>query len=152
MAAIAKLGYEPRRASPSPPRIARATLPARLRVPADAPQFFVKAIERAKAAKRPIVIDFWAEWCVTCLRLKRETLQDTEVVKALRSVELIYVDLDTYPALGDAYGVAAIPDVVFVDSSGSIVDRLQNFEPPEAFIARLRKVFGHAPQRHSIHK
>ncbi len=63
-------------------------------------------------------------------------------MNAFRSIEVIYVDLDKYPALGDAYGVDAIPDVFFADKSGRIVDRLQNFEPPEAFVARVRKVFG----------
>ena len=114
----------------------------RLLVPTDAPQFFIDAIERAQSKERPLVIDFWAKWCVSCLRLKQETLEHPDVANALRSVELIYVDLDKYPALGDVYGVAAIPDLFFIDATGCIVDRLQNFEQPEAFIARVREVFG----------
>ena len=47
----------------------------------------------------------------------------------------------TRDALGDAFGVAAIPDVFFIDKSGRIVDRLQNFEPPEAFVNRLTRAF-----------
>lgn len=140
-AAIAELGYEVKPTTPAPVKKARSTLPAQLGVPAEAPPFFVEAIERARSAKRPLVIDFWAEWCVACLRLKRETLEHPEVVKAFRSVELIYVDLDQYPTLGDVYGVAAIPDLIFADKTGRIVDRMQNFEPPEAFVARVRKAF-----------
>ena len=100
----------------------------------------MEAIERARKAHRPIVIDFWAEWCVACLRLKRETLQDPAVIEALRSVELVYVDLDKFPDLGGAFEVAAIPDVIFADTEGRIVDRLQTFEAPEAFVARIRRV------------
>lgn len=142
MAAIEELGYEVKPTTPAPAKKKRSTTPVQLLVPDDAPQFFVEAIERAKEAQRPLVIDFWAEWCGACLRLKRETLEHPDVVEALRSIELVYIDLDKYPALGDAYGVDAIPDVFFVDKSGRIVDRLQNFEPPEAFVARVRKVFG----------
>ena len=142
MAAIEELGYEVKPTTPAPAKKTRSTTPVQLLVPDDAPQFFVEAIERAKEAQRPLVIDFWAEWCGACLRLKRETLEHPDVVEALRSIELVYIDLDKYPALGDAYGVDAIPDVFFVDKSGRIVDRLQNFEPPEAFVARVRKVFG----------
>lgn len=152
MAAMAKLGYEAKQTSPSPPKVERSTLPAQFRVPADAPRFFVEAVERARTARRPIVIDFWAQWCGACLQLKRETLEHPEVVKALRSVEVIYVDLDKYPALGDAFNVVAIPDVVFVDSAGSVVDRLQTFEPPETFVARVRKIFGQVSRRDSIHE
>lgn len=110
-------------------------------VPPNAPKFFVDAIERARANQRPIVIDFWAEWCAACLRLKVATLGHPEVAKALGEVEVIYVDLDKFPALGETYGVAAIPDLFFVDKSGRIVDRLQTFELPGAFVARIRKAF-----------
>ncbi len=110
-------------------------------MPPDAPKFFLDAIERAKQANRPVLIDFSADWCVACLRLTRETIEDPEVAKALRAIELIYVDLDKYPALGEAYGVAAIPDLIFADKSGKIVDRLQTFEGPEDFVRRLRRVF-----------
>lgn len=139
MAAIAKLGYKAKPPTQGPSKRASSTLTGHLPIPADAPPFFVEAIDRARAAKRPMVIDFWAEWCVTCLRLKRETLEHPDVVKALRSVELIYVDLDKYPTLGEAFEVNAIPDVIFVDESGRIVDRLHNFEPPAVFVARLRR-------------
>ncbi len=114
----------------------------RLFVPADAPKFFVDAIERTRAARRPIIIDFWAEWCAACLRFKRETLEHPDAAKVLSAIELIYVDLDKYPALGEAYGVVTIPDVFLIDSSGRIVDRMQNFVPPKAFVARVRKVLG----------
>ncbi len=123
--------------------------PVRLLVPTGAPKFFVDAIEKAGASQRPIVIDFWAKWCVACLQLKRATLEHSEVVQALRGVELIYVDLDKYPALGEAYGVVAIPDVFFIDKSGRIVDRLQDFEPPEAFVARVRNSFGRPLNRNA---
>lgn len=140
-AAISELGYIAKAPSREQPETAVSKPLARLCVPTDAPKFFVDAIARAKAAQRPIIVDFWAEWCVACLRLKHETLEHPNVAKTLSAVEVIYVDLDKYPALGEAYGVAAIPDVLFVDTSGRIVDRVQNFEPPEAFVARVRKVF-----------
>ncbi len=115
---------------------------SRLFVPADAPKFFVDAIGRARAAQRPIIIDFWAEWCVACLQLKRETLEHPEAAGVLSAIELIYVDLDKYPTLGEAYGVVAIPDVFLIDSTGRIVDRMQKSVPPKAFVTRVRKALG----------
>lgn len=140
--AISELGYDARAPSRRPSARVRSKQLSRMCVPPNAPKFFVDAIERARANRTPIIIDFWAEWCGGCLQLKRETLGHPEVGTVLSEVEVIYVDLDNFPALGEAYGVAAIPDLFFVDKSGRIVDRLQNFEPPERFVARVRKTFG----------
>ena len=139
--AISELGYYAKAPSRKQPAKAVAKHLSRLYVPPNAPEFFVHAIEKARADRRPIIIDFWAEWCAACLRLKRETLGNPDVAKALREVEVIYVDLDKFPALGETYGVVAIPDLFFIDTSGRIVDRLQDFEPADAFVARLRKAF-----------
>jgi thioredoxin-like negative regulator of GroEL len=138
-AAISKLGYDPKAPSSPPSKKAVSKQISRLIVPADAPKFFVDAIERARAAQRPIIIDFWAEWCVACLQLKRETLEHPGTAGVLSAIELIYVDLDKYPTLGEAYGVVAIPDLFLIDSSGRIVDRMQEFVPPKTFVTRVQK-------------
>ncbi len=94
-----------------------------------------------------MIIDFWAEWCAACVRLKRETLEHPEAAEVLSAIELIYVDLDKYPTLGEAYGVVAIPDVFLIDGSGRIVDRMQTFVPPKAFVTRVRQALGQALNR-----
>ena len=108
-------------------------------VPPDAPAFLREAVERARKAGKPLVVDFWAPWCVPCLRLKRETFEKASLAALLEKFEVIAVDLDEAPALGKFYGVSSIPYVLFVDSKGKVVDRLLGFEPPEAFEVRLRK-------------
>lgn len=146
-AAIRELGYDARTPSRDRPDKAVSKRLTRLCVPPGAPKFFVDAIEEAGAAHRPIILDFWAEWCAACLRLKHETLDHPDVARVLSAVEVIYVDLDKYPELGEAYGVAAMPDVFFIDRTGHIVDRLQNFEPPKEFVARVRKILGRTLNR-----
>ena len=108
-------------------------------VPPDAPAYFGEALERAKAARKPILVDFWAPWCAPCLKLKRETLENPALAALLEKFEVIAVDLDETPSLGKFYRVSSIPFVLFVDSKGSIVDRLLGFEPPAQFEIRLRK-------------
>lgn len=131
-------------------RSGRATPIPKAVVPADAPDFFRVAFEGARKLNRPIVIDFWATWCGPCKRLKRETLADTEVAVWLKKVALITVDVDKHPSLAKAYGVVSVPDVFLVGGDGSVVDRLRNFEPPDAFRARLERLIGHQQNAHEV--
>lgn len=111
-------------------------------VPKDAPAFFTKAMGKAKKGGRPVIIDFWAEWCVPCKRLKNETMADPEVAKALEGVEVIFVDLDKHPELAKAYAVKSIPDVFFVNPEGLIIDRVKKFEQAGPFLERVNRLHG----------
>jgi thiol-disulfide isomerase/thioredoxin len=105
----------------------------------DAPAYFREALDRARAAGKPVLIDFWAPWCAPCMRLKQETLDSPELAALLDKFEVIAVDLDEEPALGRFYRVSSIPSVLIVDPKGNVVDRLLGFEPPALFEVRLKK-------------
>ena len=137
---ITGLGYtvavvEPAKAATADPLLGKP-VPS----PRDAPASFAAALQRARESSRPVLIDFWAPWCAPCRRLKEVTLANAQVEKALASIEVIMVDLDKEPQLAEAFGVKSIPDVFFVDREGIVVDRLQKFELPAAFLERLGKL------------
>lgn len=137
---IESLGYKTEPATPSAGASPAVQPPKVFTVPTDAPSSFRDAVERARRARKPMLVDFWAPWCAPCMRLKRETLESASLAPLLAQAEIIAVNLDEMPSLGKAYEVSSIPYLLFVDSQGRIVDRLLGFEPPSVFEVRLRKV------------
>jgi thiol:disulfide interchange protein DsbD len=89
------------------------------------------------------VIDFYADWCMPCKELDRETFSDRRVAAELDRFVRLKADL-TKPenALAKQYAIVGVPTLVFLDGAGKEVTgaRLTGFEPPDAFVRRAALV------------
>ncbi|MGZ3446455.1 MAG: protein-disulfide reductase DsbD family protein, partial [Myxococcaceae bacterium] len=104
------------------------------------------ALARARAEHRPVMIDFFAEWCAACKELDRETYVAPGVVAEAERFVRIKVDgtnaVDPVDALYARFGVNGLPTVAFVSSDGKVLDdpRVTGFLGPEKFTETLRQV------------
>jgi thiol-disulfide isomerase/thioredoxin len=99
-------------------------------------QKFEEALKKARAANKPIMVDFWAEWCGWCHRLDQTTYLDPEVVKL--SAEFIPVKVNTEGGSREAeialrYNVSSLPTIAFLSPSGRQISRLNGFQGPGQF-------------------
>jgi thioredoxin:protein disulfide reductase len=101
----------------------------------------------ASTTGKPIVIDFFATWCIPCKELDEKTFSDATVAKDLDRFTRIKADLTNGddPAVKELtkrYAIVGVPTVVFIDSSGHEQQqvRLTGFEKPEQFLARTQQV------------
>ena len=82
------------------------------------------AIAQAKADKKPVILDFGAEWCAACRKLEKETLSASKVADALNRFVTMKVDMTrpTPPTekLRRTYNVVGFPTLVFIDSDGKV--------------------------------
>ena len=99
------------------------------------------------ASKKPVVIDFYADWCLPCKELDEKTFPDPAVAQELNRFTRVKADLTndqdpTTQKLTKQYAIIGVPTLVFIDSSGQEVaaQRLTGFEPPKQFLSRLQRV------------
>lgn len=104
-------------------------------------------LEEAQTENRPVVLDFYADWCIPCLELDRITFTDFRVVEATGEMTRLKVDLTRFDSpeseeLRRQYNVSGVPTIVFLDENGSEVQdaRIVGFVGPDEFMNRIEKV------------
>ena len=98
---------------------------------------------RLKAAGRPVMLDFYADWCVTCKEMARDTFADPRVRGRLKDALLLQADVTAGSeedlALLKRFGFYGPPGIVFFDAQGKEVAgvRVVGYQGPEQFLATL---------------
>jgi thiol:disulfide interchange protein DsbD len=102
-------------------------------------------LQASKAQGKPVIIDFYADWCAPCRELEEITFHHAAVVQQADSdFTMVKVDVTKggnplHERLLKQYDVKGVPTVVFLDARGSerIDLRLVDFLPPEPFLSRM---------------
>ncbi len=102
------------------------------------------ALAAASAAGKPVLFDFYADWCVECKRMDKYVFTDAAVRTALESFILLKVDVtdqtDDDVALQQRFGIIGPPATLMFSCSGQERRelRLVGYEDADAFVGRLR--------------
>ena len=105
------------------------------------------ASTKAKTEKRPLLVDFTADWCGACKELAKHTFADPRVMEKAVAAKYIAVKVDAtndedpqVDVVKGKYKVVGLPTVVIYDSNGQERKRFNEFVGPEPFLAAIEGV------------
>ncbi|MDX4025353.1 protein-disulfide reductase DsbD [Aliarcobacter skirrowii] len=108
----------------------------------------IKELEDAiLKSSKPIMLDFWATWCVSCKELDEITFKNDEVIKRLQNFTLLKVDVtqnsDDDKAIQKRFGVVGPPALIFWDENKQEVKsaKIVGYKNPKEFLEILDKNF-----------
>ncbi len=107
---------------------------------------FEAVLAKAKAECRPVMVDFFADWCAACKELDQFTYVAPEVQKEAERFVTVKVDGtvedDVLEGLYRKFNVQGLPTVAFIDASGELMQapRVLGFMQPSKFVNEMRRV------------
>jgi thiol:disulfide interchange protein DsbD len=98
---------------------------------------------RLRTVGVPVMLDFYADWCVSCKEMERFTFSDARVREKLRSMVLLQVDVtannEDDKALLKRFKLFGPPGIIFFDHKGEEIEGLRviGYQPADRFLESL---------------
>ena len=105
-------------------------------------------LSKAKEQKKLVLLDFYADWCISCKEMEINTFANPEVNQELQKFILIQADVtknnSEHQALLKRFGLFGPPGILIFDTNSEELkdQRVIGYMPPQRFVERLKKVLG----------
>ena len=101
---------------------------------------------RLEATVTPVMLDFYADWCVSCKEMERYTFSDPQVQAKLAGMLLLQADVTAnsaeHKALLRRFRLFGPPGIIFFDRNGREIEQLRviGYQPAASFLKTLERV------------
>ena len=104
-------------------------------------------LEQAASQNNPVIIDFYADWCIPCKELDKFTFSDERIIEKSKNFIMVKADLTRFQSqetneLRQKYNIIGVPTIVFINKQAEELKelRLAGFEDADQFLKRMADV------------
>jgi thioredoxin:protein disulfide reductase len=106
--------------------------------------FNSERLASATEARKPVLIDFSADWCIPCREMEHSTFIDPSVVSEAKRFVTMKANLTAQDKkteeLTSKYEIQGVPTTMLIDSSGKVLQRKVGYIGPREMLSDLRQV------------
>ena len=118
--------------------------PRQAREPLSFEPFSPELITVAAEERKPVLVDFSADWCIPCREMEHSTFLDPSVISEAKRFVRLKANLTAQDQkteqLTSKYEIQGVPTTMIIDSSGKISERKVGYVGPNEYLAALRQV------------
>ena len=104
---------------------------------------YVEGKVLARVEKKKVFLHFYADWCVFCAKMNKETFRDAAVLSYLEDNFIsVRVDIDKERPTTEKYGVRGVPANWFLTETGQPIINIPGYIAPDALMSLLKEVNG----------
>lgn len=101
--------------------------------------------QEIKSSNKPVMLDFWATWCVSCKEMQELTFSDESVKNELKNFTLLQVDVTKNDSNNQEilqnFGLYGPPSILFFKENKEIKNqRVVGFKKPDEFLSILKSM------------
>lgn len=102
---------------------------------------FEQGRAEAKRLNRPLLVHFYADWCVPCRRMERDVFRAPEFLRQLDGRFIaVKIDADQRPELVEKFGVQGLPTDLFVDPDGRVLAQSTGYVGRGDYLSQMARV------------
>lgn len=102
------------------------------------------ALKEARDSGKPVMVDFYTESCGWCKKLDADTYTDSSVQRLAEKFICVKVDADKAPETAARYDIPGYPTIIFLNSSGTPIERIVGYKGPASFAQTMSAVLAKA--------
>ena len=96
---------------------------------------YTNGMQEGSEKNKPIILDFYADWCPPCNEMDRVTYNNDEVIEnIMKNFIPIKINVDDKPQLSNMYGISSIPTIIYLNHEGGEIYKTIGYRSSSQFL------------------